>query len=503
MDVRMWLSVEKDYRLLKMEVYSNGRKEEHFQFLMRRFDMITLAQIDGIWFPVYGRGTSFFRTADGKGTHVIPEVPPKIVEVDPMSVRFLESIPDSEFGPKWPAGCIVWDGAQWKDVGPEKNTSGQPGFVDDLLLDWQTEHAEKELVAALNRNVGAEEVKNIARTWQSQGVDPVPILFRHSRLHTRVAMAERRQRFKLVVGVLSALGTPEAKDVLFEMTFENNTPSVEISREAARAYLELCDSPEEKMRLLDAPDSVRSMMLHYLVGHSLTPDIVEELCGIFGAESECFSEHHHVLLRILVGDRSYLSLEVRIDAVLGIGEKLAQWMERSFEERRGWEPHNGDFIWRDESVYWSYIVGLSNFVGARAALRQRIEKETGRRRFMCVLALGILGDQSVRDQLLELLDSEENGVLRSYVVMSLGPVSLPEDMERLRELATNDQFVREQYKPPLADIRVNIPDLDPPFGYYEPLDIDPEFAEVIVRHVVRDEAERVLRKLEEERSEKD
>lgn len=507
MDVKMWFSAEKDYRLLKMEVYANNREGEHFQFLKRRFDMITLAQINGIWFPIYGRGTSFFRTAGGKETHINPEVPPRIVEVDPMSVRFLESIPDSEFGPKWPAGCVVWDEALGKVVDPDKITSGQPGFVDDLLLDWRTEDAERELVAALNRSIGADEVENIARRWQSQGVDPVPILFRHSRLHPGVAMAEKRQRFKLVVHVLSALGTPEAKDVLFELTFENNAPSVEISREAARAYLELCDSPEEKMRLLDAPDSARSMMLQSLLGHSLTPEIVEELCGIFGEESEHFSEHHHDLLRILEGDGSFLTLEVRIDAVLGIGEKLAQWMERSFEERRGWEPHYGDFIWRDEWVYHSYVEGLSNFVGARAALRQRVERETGRRRFMCVLALGLLGDLSVRDQLLELLDSEKNGILRSYIVMSLGPVSVPEDMERLRELATNDHFIREQYKPPLAGIRVNIPGLNLPFISNGPLeggmDIDPEFTKVIVRYVVRDAAERVLRKLKEERSEKD
>jgi len=128
-DVRLWIDPERDYRILRIELYRNKPDPIRWKALVRRVDNIKLRQIDGVWIPVEGEFHNFRpRQVPAAGLtkedidkmtpeeallnidyELRPLVPMRLVKIDPESVSVGKEIPTEKFTIQWPRGTDVWD----------------------------------------------------------------------------------------------------------------------------------------------------------------------------------------------------------------------------------------------------------------------------------------------------------------------------------------------------------------------------------------------------------
>lgn len=97
-----------------------------------------------------------------------------------------------------------------------------------------------------------------------------------------------------------------------------------------------------------------------------------------------------------------------------------------------------------ESYYLRYISTLINIKTENEQLLQLLEQQQGLARKTVALALAHRGDQSVREEIIELANASEVGLFRAWAAKALGRIGTAADLPLLRTLAEADPLVRKQ-----------------------------------------------------------
>jgi beta-lactamase regulating signal transducer with metallopeptidase domain len=147
-----WVDFERDYRILKLERYTD-QGDSLFAHLQMRLDRIKLKQIEGIWLPVQGE-RSYPWNAQLKAQRL---------EVDIDSIKLNQGIPPEMFSIDFPEGCIVEN-----ELTEKKYTVGDVSEQEAALsdADWKARMrglSVEELIAFL---IHAKP----RSTWQDQDV---------------------------------------------------------------------------------------------------------------------------------------------------------------------------------------------------------------------------------------------------------------------------------------------------------------------------------------------
>jgi|GEM_PF-2455229 len=96
--VRAWIDCQRDYRLLRHELYRSMGTERPFKNLLRRMEHIQLACIQGLWLPVQGECSWPHRPSETRR-----------LTIDASSLRLNQGIPAESFSIRFPKGCEVYD----------------------------------------------------------------------------------------------------------------------------------------------------------------------------------------------------------------------------------------------------------------------------------------------------------------------------------------------------------------------------------------------------------
>ncbi|HEX2972961.1 MAG TPA: hypothetical protein VHP11_11550 [Tepidisphaeraceae bacterium] len=131
-DALVWIDTERGYRPLRYEKYNNRGEFVRWKLLHDRVDNVQLAQIDGIWFPVYGEVQQWgwdYEAAPGFSREdclremksvedgfakkmLVVKLDPSClftVHVDPATIRLNKGVPAERFSIDFPDRTAVHD----------------------------------------------------------------------------------------------------------------------------------------------------------------------------------------------------------------------------------------------------------------------------------------------------------------------------------------------------------------------------------------------------------
>jgi hypothetical protein len=128
-DAIVWVDPLQGYRPLRFEKYIQYPGNKKFKAIVRRLESVKLAQFDGVWFPVQGVNHFYaptldkpsgmdaeaFSRLDEAGKTEASELKiadlasPRVLSVDPASVKINAGIPAERFVASFPYGTVVLD----------------------------------------------------------------------------------------------------------------------------------------------------------------------------------------------------------------------------------------------------------------------------------------------------------------------------------------------------------------------------------------------------------
>ena len=172
-DVRLWIDPDRNYRILKLEMYDSKPPPMRWKEIYRRVDNIKLQQIRGVWIPTEGESHSLLvekvpkpgvsaeevekmepeKAVSYVDYRVVPMLPMKRITVDANTVAFGEEIPAEKFTIQWPDGTDVWD-----DFAQMSYRTGSRGMRGLELpnMDGSADNSPRTSLGAMNDRVGPE-----------------------------------------------------------------------------------------------------------------------------------------------------------------------------------------------------------------------------------------------------------------------------------------------------------------------------------------------------------
>jgi len=314
------------------------------------------------------------------------------------------------------------------------------------IQQWDEEWAEGDCDAG-------KALEGLVAEAQSRGADVVPVLVARC-LEERGAVATLGARREAIIEALRELGTEDARAALLELASTTLAPDCGMSRKAALAFAYLATTTDERVKLLRGTPNAQLVGMGVLPRDKLTGHAVQELFRQFGVGSPFMgaspvSTDIQVILAGCLGrDPGSAAARAKCIGVLDIGVELARMMANGGDVAgHTWMVCSHSDMAGYERAYRWHVEAMSRFPGARGFLKEQYAASQGHRRVMCMLALGFAGEDSVRDDLLEFIDSSETSALRSFAVEALGGVARASDVPFLQKLREETSSSRQSNVP--------------------------------------------------------
>ena len=256
------------------------------------------------------------------------------------------------------------------------------------------------------------------------------------------------------VRVLEAVNTEKSRGLLRRMALgQINMGNPGPLGWAARALIE-CDRGEARLLLSSSTSDVLEVAILSLRGQTLDQELMHLL------EPHLKSEDADTRWRaagIVASEAPPGELAER--ALKGIGMTLAVIADMSgvdaLDESTG---HVNYQMTVGEAQYGRYIPMLIGIRVENSALREVADQQQGRARDAVLLALAHRGDESVREEIVDLAQDAETGLFRAWAASALETVGTTAELPLLQMLAKNDSLFRKGGgNPPPGTVDRNYP----------------------------------------------
>lgn len=239
-----------------------------------------------------------------------------------------------------------------------------------------------------------------------------------------------------IIRALSALGSAgshQATSQLRDIAMQEDSDSAILPQEAAKSYSSIA-SPDQIAYLLSSNNiAVRYPAARGLVGKPLTPQIVHVLGEQLNDDRSI--EMHMAVTKSFALDPEAAAPDDKVRILLGAASEShhLQGANQRAEGTGNWSVQQ----W----ATMQYTNALAAAVGVEGSLAKQLPQEHTQRWELAVIALAQRKHQYVHDDLVDIITSTGEGVIRKMAVDALAEISRESDVALLEQLIVHDDFM--------------------------------------------------------------
>ena len=285
-----------------------------------------------------------------------------------------------------------------------------------------------EILKGRRKQELTDRAKALIQQMVGEGTPAVPLL---AQLYQRQGPVQGRT---VVINALKEVGSDDAAEALFARVMDPGRDSRTIGRRAVKALAAITDNSYEIARCLESPEPViRDAATRALWHRDLSADAVEAIDVQFRSSSWVSQQLAAAAFKT---DKTSRTAARKVDLLLLRAMEIDTRVSDKDHVPSGmpWTPR--------EMVKVSFISALSRMPGADESLLSRYRTANQTQRQFIAIALGNRKHQEFRPDLVTIIRTSKDGVVRTMAVRALYHVGAEDDIGLLRELVRSDPFRR-------------------------------------------------------------
>ncbi|MBN1973198.1 MAG: HEAT repeat domain-containing protein [Sedimentisphaerales bacterium] len=311
-----------------------------------------------------------------------------------------------------------------------ENTPEKKQIMDvDSKISYTVNDLITEIKSSINTQKLSEKCKGILKELQKQDIDCEKAL--HELYKQDGIVQERTQ----IINALQALGTGKSKEILIEIAFNPGMTANTLGPRAVKALSAITDDSTMISRCLESPNAqTKDVAAQELAGKKLSPPAVSRLGELLKTDSWIT---HNLVTTAFKTDTSDQTnnekINLLLNAIPGIDKVITLHKDGTLVE----------LMWNSrEMVRLSYISAFVEMRDADTNLRNALAIANPEQRTILVIALGLRKHKDMRPEILNIIKTTQDDLLRTMAVESLSFIGTKEDIPMLRQLASSDSCRR-------------------------------------------------------------